>query len=119
MLVWNVYEFIECLEVIPEVEEYETSHSFRIKKHNLRLELTIFQYAGDVYLDLYQEGLKEPIFSMRLLDCPGARYIKTKYGTEWLEFAAAKSFGNRYDGESPIPMGVRLAVNPQIKIELF
>ncbi len=119
MLKWNQYKFIECLEVIPQVEEYETSHSFSVAKHGVRLNLTIFQYAGDVYIDLYQEGIKTAIFSMRLLDCPGARYVAQKNGAEYLEFAPARSFGGRYDGESPIPYGVRVAVNPHIQIELF
>lgn len=119
MLVWNQYEFIECLGVIPQVEEYETSHTFEIVKDGLRLCLTVDQYAGDVYLDLYREGVKQSVFSMRLLDCDGARYVSDKNGRECLEFAPAKSFGSRYDGESPIQFGVRVTVNPHIRIELF
>ena len=120
MLVWNHYEFIECLGVLPiAVEEYETRHSFNVEKDGVRLELTVFQYAGDVYLDLYREGIEPSIFAMRLLGCEGARYVKDKNGRECLEFAPAKSFGSRYDGESPIPFGVRVFVNPHIRIELF
>ncbi len=118
MLVWNQYEFVECLGVLPEVEEYETCHSFRVERDGLRLSLTVFQYDGDVYLDLYREGVEPPVFSMRLLDCDGARYVSDK-GGEHLEFAPAKSFGKRYDGVSPIPFGVRVSANPHIRIELF
>jgi hypothetical protein len=120
MLIWNQYEFIECLEVLPAVdEEYETNHVFRVEKDGLILILTIYQYSGDVYFDLKRDGIEEPVFRMRLIDCPGARYLSTKDGKEYLEFAPSKSFGGRYDGESPIPMGVRIAVNPHIQIELF
>jgi hypothetical protein len=120
MLVWNEYEFIECLEVIPERdEEYETNHVFRVAKDGLKLILTIYQYSGDVYLDLLRDEVDEPVFQMRLIGCPGARYVSTKAGNEYLEFAPSKSFGNRYDGKSPIPIGVRIAVNPHIKIELY
>lgn len=118
MLVWNQYEFVECLGVLPDVEEYETSHSFIVEKDGLRLSLTVFQYAGDVYIDLYREGVGPSVFSMRLLGCEGARYMNDKSG-EYLEFAPAKSFGSRYDGESPIPFGVRVKVNPHIRVELF
>ncbi len=118
MLVWNEYEFVECLGVLPEVEEYETSHFFRVEKDGLRLLLSVFQYDGDVYLDLYREGIEPPLFSMRLIGCEGARYVNEK-GGEWLEFAPAKSFGSRYDGVSLLPFGVRVAVNPHIRIELF
>jgi hypothetical protein len=119
MLVWNQYDFIECLGVLPEVEEDEVSHSFQVVKDGLRLDLTVFQYHSDIYIDLYREGIEASVFQARLMDCPGARYVKSKNGTEYLEFAAAKSFSSRYDGESPIPMGVRLTVNPHLRIELF
>jgi hypothetical protein len=120
MLVWNQYEFIECLGVLPEInEEYESNHSFKIEKDGLKLELTLYQYSGDIYLELFKQGIETAIFNVRLIDCPGARYVKNTNGSEYLEFAAAKSFGNRYDGASPIPMGIRLAVHPHIRIEMF
>jgi hypothetical protein len=119
MLVWNQYEFIECLGVLPVVGEHEISHSFEIEKDGLKLELTLYQYDGDVYVDLYREGIEVSIFSARLIDCPGARYVKYANGSEYLEFAAAKSFGSRYDDESAILMGIRLAVHPHIRIEIF
>jgi hypothetical protein len=116
--VWNQYEFIECLGVLPAVEEYETHHSFAVEKDGLKLHLSVFQYAGDVYIDLYREGIETPAFSVRLLECEGARYVSDK-GGEYLEFAPAKCFGSRYDGVGPIPYGIRVAVNPHIRIELF
>lgn len=119
MLVWNEYEFIECLGVVPEIEEDATAHHFKISKDGLRLELSVFQYDGDVYLDLYREGIEASIFKMHLLDCAGARYVSDKNGLETLEFAPAKSFGRRYDGLSPLAYGVRVAVSPHILIELF
>jgi hypothetical protein len=119
MLVWNEYEFIECLGVVPEVEEYETAHHFKVLRDGLRLELSVFQYDGDVFLDLYREGIEASIFKMHLLDCAGARYVSDRNGREVLEFAPAKSFGKRYDGLSPLPYGIRLAVTPHIMIELF
>ncbi|HEY0098181.1 MAG TPA: hypothetical protein VGB76_04420 [Pyrinomonadaceae bacterium] len=119
MLVWNEYEFIECLGVIPKVEEYETAHFFKVSKDGLRLELSVFQYDGDVYFDLYREGIESPVLQVRLLNCAGARYVSHKNGREMLEFAPAKSFGSRYDGVSPLPYGIRVAVTPHISIELF
>ncbi|HWS87320.1 MAG TPA: hypothetical protein VN282_10165 [Pyrinomonadaceae bacterium] len=118
MLVWNQYEFIECLGVLPEVEEYETSHVFRVEKDGLSLLLTVFQYDGDVHLELCREGIEPPVFSMKLIGCEGARYVSGK-GAEYLEFAPAKSFGSRYDGTTPVPYGVRVGVNPHVRIELF
>jgi hypothetical protein len=119
MMNWNQYEFIECLGVLPEVDEDETYYSFKIEKDGMRLDLTLFQYFGDVYLDLYRDSVEQSVFSAQLKGCEGARYVNDKNGRECLEFAPAKSFGSRYDGESPIPFGVRVAVNPHIRIELF
>ncbi len=119
MLVWNEYDFVECLGVLPKVEEYETSHFYKIEKDGLRLEITVFQYDGDIFIDLFRDDIEPSIFRMRMIDCPGARYVKNRGGAEYLELAAAKSFGSRYDGESVIPFGVRLTVNPHIRIELF
>ena len=119
MLRCNQYEFIECLGVVPQVEEDETAHYFKVSKDGLRLEMSVFQYDGDVHLDLYREGFDPSIFKMRLLNCAGARYVSNRNGREVLEFAPAKSFGGRYDGLSPLAYGVRVGVNPHISIELF
>jgi hypothetical protein len=119
MLVWNEYDFIECLGVLPEVKEYKTSHFYKVEKDGLRLELTVFQYDGDIYIDLFRDKIEHSVFRMRMIDCPGVRYVKNQSGTEYLELAATNSFGSRYDGESVIPFGVRLTVNPNIRIELF
>jgi hypothetical protein len=118
MLIWNSYDFMACLEVIPETDEYETFHTYRIEHAGIRLVLTVFQYAGDVHLSVYSQGVDQPIFEMKLLGCSGARYVNDDRG-EYLEFAPAKCFGNRYDGESPIPYGLQVAVRPNICVRLF
>ena len=119
MLVWDQYEFIECLAVLPEIGEDDTYYSFNVLKDGLRLYLTVCQYGGDVYIDLYRDGLEASVFHMRLSECAAARYVRHQNGYECLEFAPAKAFGARYDGEPAMPVGVRVAVNPQIRIELF
>jgi hypothetical protein len=100
------------------VEEYDDCHTFTVERDGLRLELIVSQYDGDVYLNLYREGIETPIFSMRLIGCAGARYVRDK-GGDFLEFAPAKCFGSRYDGHSPAPFGFRVSVNPHIRIEPF
>jgi len=116
--VWNEYEFVECLGVLPEVSEHDVSHTFRVERDGLRLELNVSQYDGDVFLHIFREGIETPVFALRLIDCAGARYVKEKHG-DFLEFAPAKSFGSRYDGRSPIPFGFRVSVHPHISVEMF
>lgn len=117
--VWNEYEFVECLGVLPEVDgEDDSGHTFKVERDGLVLSLTVFDYAGDVYVELYREGLGAPVFSMRLLDCKGARYVSEKRG-DFIEFAPANSFFGRQDGGAALPFGFRVSVNPHIRIEPF
>ena len=118
MLVWNETDLIECLETVPEHEEDGVWHTYRVDKDGLSLMLTIYQFDSDVYIDLYREGIERPIFAVRIVDCPGVRYVKDKRG-EFIEFAASKCFGTKYDGESPIPYGVRVSVKPSIQVMMF
>ena len=118
MLVWDEVEFIECLEVVPTVGEYDVSHHFLVRKDGLSLELTVFQYDGDVLISVYKDGIELPILDMKITDCSGVRRVNDKR-REYLEFAPSKCFGSRYDGRSVIPFGVRLTVKPSISVKLF
>jgi hypothetical protein len=118
LLVWSETDFATCLEVLPAVEEYDVSYSYRVKRCGLRLDLTVYPYASDIYITLFREGVETPIFDMKLIECAGTRYINDERG-EYLEFAPGKAlFGNRYDG-FVIPFGFRLSVKPCISIKLF
>jgi hypothetical protein len=118
MLVWNETDILSCLEVVPEKDPDEIWHKYTVEQHGLRLELTIYQYDGDIYFDLFREGIESTIFSLKLVDCPGLRYINNGKG-EYLEFAASQTFGSRYDGESVIPYGVRVRIKPHLSIEMY
>ncbi|HEV2802742.1 MAG TPA: hypothetical protein VGW12_19885 [Pyrinomonadaceae bacterium] len=123
-MTWYKYEFIECLGVLPEVGEDDLSFSYRVEKDGLRLELTVFPRggdlyeAGDVYLDLYREGIEQPVFSTRIMESPGARYIKHTNGWECLEIAAPHR-NVSFEEEWIFPMGMRVRVNPHISVEMF
>jgi len=118
MLKWDPTDVLTSLEVAPVIEEHDVSHAYQVAKHGLRLELTIFQYAGDVYISVFKNGVEQPVVECRLGDCDACRRVADKRG-EFLEFAAGRLFGGRYDGESVIPYGVRVRVNPSIQVEFF
>ena len=118
MLVWNEADAIACLETLPEIDEDAVSYGFTIVRDGLRLELTVFPYASDVCISLFRDGVAEPVFDVTLLDCGGMRHV-TDQSSERLEFAPAKCFGSRYDGRSPPPYGVSVAVKPSIQLRLF
>ena len=118
MLTWNQTDVLACLGVEPEVAEYQTQFVYRVERDGLRLELSIHPYAGDILMQVFRDGVVRPVFHARLIGCQGLRYVNDDRG-EYLEFAPAKCFGSRYDGQSPIPYGVRISVAPSIAVTLF
>ncbi|MGG6295805.1 hypothetical protein ACQ4M4_15560 [Leptolyngbya sp. AN02str] len=118
MLKWNQHEFIECLEVLPEIEEDGTSHLFRVAKDGLRLELAVFQYEADICVEIYKEGLESPLFHAQIMSCPSARYLAEKNGRECLEFEGLFGYTIGDEDRSLVPVVVRVTVNPQIRVEL-
>jgi hypothetical protein len=62
-LKWNQYDFIECLGVLPEVEEYETNHFFKLEKDGLILEMTIWQYESLIAVSLIQKEAEKPFLT--------------------------------------------------------
>jgi hypothetical protein len=118
-LVWNETDLIECLGVLPEIDEGATGHHFTVYRDGLKLLLSVYQYSAEVWLSLLRSEAQDSLITIRMIDCTGARYVKNRRDRDYLEFAAAKVFGGRYDGESAILMGLRLTVDPDFKIELF
>lgn len=117
VLVWDPIEMMRLLG-IPSVEEDGIWHHFCIEQHSLRLQVTIWTYDSDIELLLWSMPLPDPVLRYTLLGSPGLRIISDKRG-EFIEFAAANTFTGRYDGVSVIPYGLRLWVEPQIRIEPF
>ena len=118
MLSWDETDVITVLEVMPEEEADGIWHKYTVKRLGIELVVTIYQYDGDVLIELKSEAAEKPLFSMRIVDCP-AVVRKLDSTGEYLEFAASKCFGSRYDGTQSIPYGVRVYVKPSISVSLF
>lgn len=118
MLIWNETDVITVLEVLPEVERDGIYHVYSVKKDNIELRIIIYQYDGDVRIEMRNLENEELIFTMQITDCSGVLRTNDSKG-EYLDFAPAKCFEGRYDGESSIPYGVRVKVNPTINVSLF
>jgi hypothetical protein len=118
MLTWDPTDFMSCLGVLPVEGEHGVSHGYTVARDGVRLELTVFQYDGDVHVTLYRDGVEAPIVDFSITDCDAARWVHDSRGS-FLELAAGRLFGGRYDGDAPIPYGVRVRVEPTIGVEFF
>jgi hypothetical protein len=118
MLRWDRTDVLCCLGVEPVVEEYGISYGYTVAKDGLRLELTIFDDAGDVYITVYRDGIVVPVVDARIVGCDAMRWVHDQRGN-YLEFAAGRLFGGRYDGDAPIPYGARLSIDPSINLQFF
>lgn len=118
MLVWDETDVLAVLEVIPEEDIDGIWHQYCVEKDSLRLVMTIYQYSGDVLFELINTLNNLSVFNMKIIDCNGVLRRKDSSG-DYLQFAPSKCFGNRYDGESTIPFGVRVSVNPSINVSLY
>ena len=118
MFTWDPTDFLECLGVLPVEDEYAISHTYTVAKDGLRLELSVYQYDGDVCVTIWRDGVEAPVVVAKLVGCDAARWVHDRHGN-YLEFGAGRLFGGRYDGDSVIPYGMRLRVEPSIGIEFF
>src|SRR5687767_13037886 len=84
-LKWNEYEVIECLGVLPEIDDYNIGHHFKIERNGLILEMSIWQYESLIAISLYQTGNKNPFITFWFVVRDEIRYINDKRGY-FLEF---------------------------------
>lgn len=116
---WNEYELTEFFGALPEKDEDEFYLSFSIEKDGLRLCVTFFHYDFDVNLDVFRDGIDEPLLRANIMSSAGAKYISHENGFECLEIGASDKYIEYYGKEWIASMAVRLKVNPHICVELF
>ena len=118
MFVWNEGDIIDCLGVVPEIDEYETRHRFLVTDNGLTLELSLCQYDGDIDVRIYQDGLEPAVVEFGIVGSDAMRRVHSA-DEDYLEIGAATLFGGRYDGDGPIPYGVRVYTKPSIRVAFF
>ena len=64
---WREHEVIECLGVLPEFEEFFTSHSFRGTLGQLQFLITIWQDESLVGISLFNESEEFPFFTLHFI----------------------------------------------------
>lgn len=122
---WDETDFLDCLEVFPTIEEYETEHVYDVKKGELLLRVKVEQYDSHVILSLRQACDAEPaiVYSFYVRD--GVEYVKDKRGT-YLEFKGCfyTTYRSPYldyttaELETALGSTIQICIKPQIQIRL-
>ena len=124
-LKWIETDFMECLKVIPEVEDYEVERVYKVEKNGLILAVTVWQYESVVCISLRQQENTAPLTEFALFVREAIQYIHDKRG-EYLEFRDCIIAPSRF---SYLEMGnmldrtkfnrgstVQLAIKPHVQI---
>ena len=82
----------------------------------MRLEFTIFPIDGEVYTDIYRDGVPEPIVRSRLQGCTHSRFTQVG-STQRLEIGRPPVPTSEQD--IPISWGLLLTVDPHLKLDLI
>lgn len=124
-LKWNEHEVIECLGVLPKVDDYETGHHFRVEKDEIILVLSIWQYDCLVEISLYQSNKKNPLINFHISVRDEIKFINDKRGS-FLRFQDCSVISSMYPltesmkfykMESPEFLNMALEVEPEIRIQ--
>lgn len=92
---WDETDFMECLEVIPTVEDYEVKHVYEVNKDGLSLLVCVWQLESVVGLSLRQHDGDELLTEFALFVRGAVRYVNDKRG-EYLEFSDVVVAPNRF-----------------------
>ncbi|MCF6441877.1 Ypar14, super integron cassette [Pseudoalteromonas luteoviolacea] len=118
MLNWDETDVLATLEVLPEIESDGIWHKYAVKKQGIELVVFIYQYDGDVRIELKTELLDKSVFSMHIMDCPSIVRKLDSTG-EYLEFAAPNIVESHHGEPESIRYGARVYVTPSINVPLF
>lgn len=126
-LKWNEYEVIECLGVLPEVDDYNTKHHFKVEKNGLILEISIWQYESLLAISLYQTENEMPFITLWFVVRDKIRYVNYKRGSflEFADFLLVKNRGYYIEegdvfvkSKFPLKLNLELTVEPEISIRI-
>jgi hypothetical protein len=82
---WDETDFLDCLEVFPEIEEDDVSYAYKVMKNGMVLTVVVWPWESLVLMSLRQQEMETSIIEILLCVREGVRYIKDKRGN-YLEF---------------------------------
>lgn len=124
-LKWNEYDFVECLGVLPEIDDYETGHHFTVKKENLTLVISIWQYDCLFEFSLFQNDFEKPFMNFYLSVREEVKFVNHKQSSYLIfrdcaivspkhPITDSVEFVKHIDSDN---LAMELEVEPQIQIK--
>lgn len=114
---WDQTAFVELLCVMPtRSDDHGADYTFVVEQSPLTLTIGLNEVTGDCSVLLHCVG--NEIFRAIYLGSPGARVVLDGRG-HFLELGAPGSFAGPYDARQPLAQGLRVYLNPHLRVELF
>ncbi len=127
-LKWDEAEFIECLEVVPEIDEFEVCYTYNVLKSGIRLILQVWQLESMMNISLLNESNSNLITSYAI-KVRGKIELRKNCGLEYLlltncliipsRFSYLELGGVDHLEQGDIGYNIQLSVNPDINIALL
>ena len=127
-LQWDELDFIECLDVVPVVEDYQISHTFNVVQDKLILALKVWQYESAIHITLYDSVTGRLVTEFAL-------FVRGRVSHEKFQraenltlrdciLAPSRSYnvnvGDVFDtGKWPFGLTICISVKPQISVRFF
>lgn len=126
-LKWNEYDFVECLGVLPEIDDYNTGHHFKVERNDLILEMSVWQHESLIALSLYQTEKRNSFLTVWFVVRGKIQYINDKRGSflEFNDFFIVKNRGYYIEEgdvfeepKFPMKLNIELTIEPEISFRI-
>lgn len=115
---WDSTEILRFFDTLPFEGEHGLFQQFTTERTPLLLQVTIWSHDAEVEIVLWAEPFVLPIIRHRLRRCLAIRTGQEKSG-QHIDFFSAVEQADRHDEESPLIHGIRLWMEPQIRIDFL
>lgn len=122
-LQWDELDFMECLEVEPEIDRYGFGWVYKVSKDGLKLIVDVQPLESYIWIEIRHQESNKLITEFSLFVREKVRYVNDKRG-EYLEFSGClmvpRVFTRRGSevilDNIPSDWTVGLSIKPQIQI---
>jgi hypothetical protein len=119
MLKWSKSDLTEFFGVPASPDNTPHSHGYEVSRDGLRLLVTIFDLENAVYVSLFQDGLPEPLFTVRRELCTHIHITQGTNSRRCFEAGAPKHPVTDMGIPPVLARGVRVYMEPHFQIELI